>query len=489
MTDETGRRDIHGEAEDPVTGPAKPPSGPYTGSASGPATAPPASPGGMSPGPAWSPIGEQPAASGWNPSAGPGPVRQTPSSHTQTWAVPPGLRNPGPPPDAVHSTGQWPVFTPGIPAEEPQQRPRRNGMPLWAVLLLVMVVAAGSAGVGGMVGASLVAPEESPPPQSSGALNNEVPSDVPSRAPDTIAGVAQRVSPSVVSIRSTSPQLSGNGSGFVIEGNYVVTNNHVVDAVRRGGIEVVYSDGHVSRAEVVGAAASSDLAVLKLADPLDVEPLEFGDSDEVAVGDTVIAIGAPLGLDGTVTSGIVSALNRPVTVGEDGQEAYLSAIQTDAAINPGNSGGPLVNEQGLVIGVNSAIATMSGSSGEQSGSIGLGFAIPSNQASRVVEQLIETGEAPHAVIGAILDLRYPEQGALIMEAGRGAETVMRGGPADQAGLRPGDVIVEFDGTTVRDATQLITLIHTKAPGDRVEVRYLRNGREHTTTLVLGSSND
>ncbi|WP_227480996.1 S1C family serine protease [Thermobifida fusca] len=489
MTDETGRRDIHGEAEDPVTGPAKPPSGPYTGSASGPATAPQASPGGMSPGPAWSPIGEQPAASGWNPSAGPGPVRQTPSSHTQTWAVPPGLRNPGPPPDAVHSTGQWPVFTPGIPAEEPQQRPRRNGMPLWAVLLLVMVVAAGSAGVGGMVGASLVAPEESPPPQSSGALNNEVPSDVPSRAPDTIAGVAQRVSPSVVSIRSTSPQLSGNGSGFVIEGNYVVTNNHVVDAVRRGGIEVVYSDGHVSRAEVVGAAASSDLAVLKLADPLDVEPLEFGDSDEVAVGDTVIAIGAPLGLDGTVTSGIVSALNRPVTVGEDGQEAYLSAIQTDAAINPGNSGGPLVNEQGLVIGVNSAIATMSGSSGEQSGSIGLGFAIPSNQASRVVEQLIETGEAPHAVIGAILDLRYPEQGALIMEAGRGAETVMRGGPADQAGLRPGDVIVEFDGTTVRDATQLITLIHTKAPGDRVEVRYLRNGREHTTTLVLGSSND
>lgn len=116
-----------------------------------------------------------------------------------------------------------------------------------------------------------------------------------------------------------------------------------------------------------------------------------------------------------------------------------------------------------MIGVNSAIATMSGSSGEQSGSIGLGFAIPSNQASRVVEQLIETGEAPHAVIGAILDLRYPEQGALIMEAGRGAETVMRGGPADQAGLRPGDVIVEFDGTTVRDATQLITLIHTKAP--------------------------
>src|SRR5690606_34666805 len=290
------------------------------------------------------------------------------------------------------------------------------------------------------------------------------------------AGVAQRVSPSVVSIRSTSPRLSGNGSGFVIEDDYVVTNNHVVDAVEQGGIEVVYSDGHVSRAEVVGAAASSDLAVLRLMEPLDVEPLEFGDSDEVTVGDTVIAIGAPLGLEGTVTSGIVSALNRPVTVGEGAQEAYISAIQTDAAINPGNAGGPLGNAQGMVIGGNAAIATMGGAAGEQSGSMGLGFAIPSNRASRVVEQLIETGEAPRAVIGAVLGLRYPEQGALIMEPREGLdeESVVRRGPADQAWLRHGDVIVEFDDTLVRDANQLVNLIHTKAPGDRVQICYVRD---------------
>ncbi|MEY9213725.1 trypsin-like peptidase domain-containing protein [Thermobifida halotolerans] len=393
-----------------------------------------------------------------------------------------------PPHGPAGPPGQWPAGAPGGGHAAAPARKRR-GVPVWAMLLVVAVVAMASAGVGGAVSASLVG-NEPPEPQGSNALNNEVPSDVPSRAPDTIAGVAQRVSPSVVSIRSASPQTGGNGSGFVIEGDYVVTNNHVVDAVERTGIEVVYSDGHVSKAEVVGAAASSDLAVLRLADPLDVEPLEFGDSDEVTVGDTVIAIGAPLGLEGTVTSGIVSALNRPVTVGESGQEAYISAIQTDAAINPGNSGGPLVNEQGMVIGVNSAIATMGSLSGEQTGSIGLGFAIPSNQASRVVEQLIETGEAPHAVIGAVIDLQYREQGALILEEREnGGDTIVRGGPADQAGLRPGDVIVEFDGTPVRDGNQLVTLIHTKAPGDRVEIRYERNGEEHTTVMVLGSSND
>ncbi|WP_232306536.1 S1C family serine protease [Thermobifida cellulosilytica] len=355
------------------------------------------------------------------------------------------------------------------------------------MLLLVMVVAMASAGVGGVLGASLGGGEQDPEVESAGALDNEVPSDVPSRAPDTIAGVAQRVNPSVVSIRSASPRVSGNGSGFVIEDGYVVTNNHVVEAVERAGVVVVvYSDGHTSEAEVVGTAPSSDLAVLLPVDPLDVEPLEFGDSDQVTVGDTVIAIGAPLGLEGTVTSGIVSALNRPVTVGEEGRQAYISAIQTDAAINPGNSGGPLVNEQGMVIGVNSAIATMGSTGGAQSGSIGLGFAIPSNQVARVAEQLIESGEAPHAIIGAVLDLQYQEQGALIMEEDG---SVVPGGPADQAGLRPGDVIVEFDGTAVRDANQLVSLIHTKAPGDRVEVRYVRGEEEHTAVMVLGSSDN
>jgi len=501
MNDETGHRAPGGEAEGLTvrSGPSSAPERHAPPLGQGEARREPSGPQQGTPAAA-------PSAPGRAPTAGPGPGQPASPSRpwtvdgrpaaAQNWANP--LGTPGGPatPQAPYRpagpagpTGGLPVggaFPGGASPGAPQPRGGR-GLPLWAVLLLVMVVAMASAGVGGVLGASLGGGEQDPEVESAGALDNEVPSDVPSRAPDTIAGVAQRVNPSVVSIRSASPRVSGNGSGFVIEDGYVVTNNHVVEAVERAGVVVVvYSDGHTSEAEVVGTAPSSDLAVLLPVDPLDVEPLEFGDSDQVTVGDTVIAIGAPLGLEGTVTSGIVSALNRPVTVGEEGRQAYISAIQTDAAINPGNSGGPLVNEQGMVIGVNSAIATMGSTGGAQSGSIGLGFAIPSNQVARVAEQLIESGEAPHAIIGAVLDLQYQEQGALIMEEDG---SVVPGGPADQAGLRPGDVIVEFDGTAVRDANQLVSLIHTKAPGDRVEVRYVRGEEEHTAVMVLGSSDN
>ncbi|GLU46781.1 hypothetical protein Nans01_11320 [Nocardiopsis ansamitocini] len=341
-----------------------------------------------------------------------------------------------------------------------------------------------------MVGA-LFTEDGADAPERSRTLDNEVPSGAPSRAPDTIAGVAQRVSPSVVLIQGAGPEPGGNGSGFVIDDNHVVTNNHVAAAIEQRGIEVVYSDGHVSEATVVGAAPSSDLAVLQLLDPIDVEPLEFGDSDQVTVGDTVIAIGAPLGLEGTVTSGIISSLNRPVTVGEGRDEAYLNALQTDAAINPGNSGGPLVNEQGMVIGVNSAIATMGAAPGEQTGSIGLGFAIPSNKVSRMTDELIATGEAPHAVIGAVLDVHYQERGARIPEEGGSGTrgSILRDGPADRAGLRPGDVIIEFGGASVRDANQLITLIQSKEPGEQVDVVFERDGEPQDTTLTLGSSTE
>ncbi|ASU82687.1 serine protease [Nocardiopsis gilva YIM 90087] len=252
-------------------------------------------------------------------------------------------------------------------------------MPVWSVMLVVALVGVVSAGVGGTIGAQLGLSNGDATRTGAPSLNNPPPTGAPSRAPDTVAGVAQRVSPSVVSIQASGPGLSGNGSGFVIADDHVVTNNHVSSALERKGIEVVYSDGHTSGAEVVGSAPSADLAVLKLKDPVDVEALEFGDSDQVTVGDEVIAIGAPLGLAGTVTTGIISAVDRPVSVGEAGEETFISALQTDAAINPGNSGGPLVDAQGRVIGVNSAIATMGALSGEQSGSIGLGFAIPSAQ--------------------------------------------------------------------------------------------------------------
>lgn len=361
-------------------------------------------------------------------------------------------------------------------------------MPLWGLVVSTAVVALIAAGVGGTVGGMVGSSSAEPEPKSTN-LNNDVPNGTPSRAPDTIAGVAQRVSPSVVSIRPSGRDKGGNGSGFVIHDDFVVTNNHVAAALRGEGIEVAYSDGHTTEAGIVGESPSSDLAVLELEDPKNVDPLEFGDSDDATVGDEVIAIGAPLGLDGTVTTGIISAKDRPVTVGEQGDETYINALQTDAAVNPGNSGGPLVDADGRVIGVNSAIATMgSGTPGEQSGSIGLGFAIPAKQAERVVGQLVDTGDAPHAVMGANLDVRYQGGGARIIDdKDAGGKAVEEDGPADSAGLEPGDVITRFGDTKIRDANQLITLIRDKKPKEKVKVVYERGGSEKDTEITLGSS--
>ncbi|MBB4929877.1 putative serine protease PepD [Lipingzhangella halophila] len=357
-------------------------------------------------------------------------------------------------------------------------------MPLWAVLLTVLLVAVVSAGVGGLAGGFASGDSDAAASENGPELNNDVPSGTPSREPDTIAGVAQRVSPSVVAIHGADGGASGNGSGFVIENNRVVTNAHVVNALEGNHIEVAYSDGHTTAATVAGQADSSDLAVLELDNPNNVQALEFGNSEDVTVGDTVIAIGAPLGLAGTVTTGIISAVDRPVASDEEG-ETYIEALQTDAAVNPGNSGGPLVDEQGRVIGVNTAIATLGANPGGQSGSIGLGFAIPSDDAETVVNYLIENGEDPQAEIGAELVMQHRQEGALI-DDGRGA--VESGGPADEAGLEPGDLVVEFDGTAVSDSPELLALISEKRPGDEVSVDYERDGEgDLSTTLTLGSA--
>ncbi len=355
-------------------------------------------------------------------------------------------------------------------------------MPVWAVLVTVVLVAAVSAGVGGLAGGFVRLDEDSSADEDSPELNNEVPSGTPSREPDTIAGVAQRVSPSVVAVHGGDGGASGNGSGFVINDNRVVTNAHVVQALEGDQIEVAYADGHTTGASVVGQADSSDLALLELDDPPDVQALEFGESADVTVGDTVVAIGAPLGLQGTVTTGIISAVDRPVASDEEGQD-YMEALQTDAAINPGNSGGPLVDEEGRVIGVNTAIAT-TGSGGEeqQTGSIGLGFAIPSDDAEGVVGEMIENGgEDPNPEIGAELVMDHPDQGALIAD---GDDAVESGGPADEGGLEPGDLIVEFDGTTVVDSAELMSLLGEKQPGDEVDVNYERDDADESTTVTL-----
>ena len=339
------------------------------------------------------------------------------------------------------------------------------------------------AGIAGLVGAGFGA-------SSSGSLFGHdikltsVNSSI-ERPPGSVADIAQRVLPSVVSISAVSSSGGGTGTGFVIDSTgYILTNNHVIaDAAADGGdIEVQLNDGTTLQATIIGRDSSYDLAVLKV-NKTGLTALTFGDSDNVAVGDSVIAIGSPLGLSGTVTLGIVSAKDRAVTAGESaGDSSFINAIQTDAAINPGNSGGPLVNSAGAVIGVNSAIATLGSSSlSSQSGSIGLGFAIPINQARKTAEQLIKNGKATYPVVGVSVDMQYAGDGAKIADT---SNAILPGGPASKAGLRAGDLIVKFDGRTITTPEELIVAIRSKNVGDKVVIEYKRAGKPFTTSLTL-----
>ena len=300
------------------------------------------------------------------------------------------------------------------------------------------------------------------------------------RAPDSIAGIAARVLPSVVSIETTTSNGGATGSGFVIDANgYLLTNNHVVaDALT---IKVLLNDGREFTARILGRDQSYDLAVLKI-ETTGLKALQFGDSDKVQVGDAVIAIGSPLGLSGTVTQGIISAKNRPVTAGDNSNStSFISALQTDAAINPGNSGGPLVDATGAVIGINSAIASLGTSLGSQAGSIGLGFAIPINQARKTADQLIKNGKATYPVIGVAVDMNYSGDGALIAKS---ATAILAGGPAAKAGLRAGDLIAAIDNLKIHTPEELIVEIRTHSVGDEVTITYLRGTTVGTAKLIL-----
>ena len=302
------------------------------------------------------------------------------------------------------------------------------------------------------------------------------------RAPYSVAGIAQRVLPSVVSINTRTLNSGGSGSGFVIDSNgYILTNNHVIsDAVISGGkIQVTLNDGTTYTGKVIGRDASFDLAVLKI-DAIGLKALQFGDSDKIAVGDAVIAIGSPLGLSGTVTTGIISAKDRAVTTGDSRTESsFINALQTDAAINPGNSGGPLVDSTGAVIGINSAIASLGTTS--QAGSIGLGFAIPINQGRKIADQLIKYGVATYPVVGISLDVNYMGVGAQISTSGTG---ILSGSPAQKAGLKAGDVIIEFDGKKINSPEELIVSVRSKNVGDRVTLVFMRDGAKKSVTLNL-----
>ena len=280
-------------------------------------------------------------------------------------------------------------------------------------------------------------------------------------AADSVAGLAQAVLPAVVSLEVSGTE-QGTGSGFIIDSNgYILTNNHVIDAAINGGeVKVYFQDGSSVLGDIVGRNQSFDLAVIKV-EKTNLPTLGLGDSKAVVVGERVIAIGSPLGLSGTVTSGIVSALDRPVTAGDAQDTSFINAIQTDAAINPGNSGGPLVNSKGLVIGVNSAIATLGISS--QAGSIGLGFAIPINEARRIAEEIIQTGTSSTPILGVLVDLSYTGPGALLTE-------ITKNGAASTAGIKAGEIILSVNGRIVNSSTELVVAIRANAPGDTVTLR-------------------
>ncbi|CAL9521716.1 S1C family serine protease [Streptomyces sp. enrichment culture] len=378
----------------------------------------------------------------------------------------------------------------GASWQQPAPKPRGGRGGLVAAVLVAALVAGG---LGGGLGYTLAKDRD-----DRGSTTVSAPDSATQvkRAPGTIANVAAKALPSTVTIQAESSDgEGGTGTGFVFDTQgHIVTNNHVVaEAVDGGRLTATFPSGKKYDAEVVGHAQGYDVAVIKLKNaPSDLRPLALGDSDKVAVGDETIAIGAPFGLSNTVTTGIISAKDRPVA-SSDGSStskaSYMSALQTDASINPGNSGGPLLDASGAVIGINSAIqSTGSGGFGTgQSGSIGLGFAIPINQAKYVAQQLIKTGKPVYAKIGASVSLEDSSDGAKITDQGTGgAAAVESGGPADKAGLKPGDVITKLDDHVIDSGPTLIGEIWTHQPGDKVTITYKRGGQERTADLTLGA---
>ncbi|MGW0418615.1 S1C family serine protease [Streptomyces sp. NPDC003015] len=382
-------------------------------------------------------------------------------------------------------TGVW-----GEGYQQPAPKPKSGRGGLVAAILVAALVAGG---LGGGLGYTLAKNNDN---GSSTTLSASDSGGSVKRDAGTVAGVVQRALPSTVTIEAESTSgEGGTGTGFVFDKQgHIVTNNHVVaDAVDGGKLTATFPNGKKYNAEVVGHAQGYDVAVIKLKNaPGDLKPLTLGNSDQVAVGDSTIAIGAPFGLSNTVTTGIISAKNRPVASsdGSGSNASYMSALQTDASINPGNSGGPLLDAHGSVIGINSAIQSTSGGGlggTSQSGSIGLGFAIPINQAKYVAQQLIQTGKPVYAKIGASVSLEDSSGGAKITTEGAGGSApVEAGGPAAKAGLKPGDVITKLDDHVIDSGPTLIGEIWTHKPGDKVKITYERDGQTHTVDLTLGS---
>jgi putative serine protease PepD len=377
------------------------------------------------------------------------------------------VSTPIPPFTPVESTIQGFQYQPMVIPEK-----KRNRTSLMFAGFIVTGLVAGAAG--GAVG--FIAARETLPVATS-VTATSVFADSPSLpANGSIADVAAAVQPAVVQLNVNGAEGEGTGSGFIISSDgYIITNNHVAGSATENGIDVLFADGSTAKGKLVGANAGYDLAVVKV-DKTGLKTVPLGKSSTLRVGDTVIALGSPLGLQGTVTSGIVSSLNRPVTAGA---ESFINAIQTDAAINPGNSGGPLVNGNGAVVGVNSAIASLATGAGE-AGSIGLGFSIPIDTAKRIADEIIKTGSASTPIIGVQLAMNFDGPGGKV-------STVTKGGAADQAGLQIGDVITKINGQLITDGTQLIVTVRSFAPGDRVQLTIKRGDQTLTLPLNLTAS--
>lgn len=395
---------------------------------------------------------------------------QTPDPRWSMGGTQPGYPYPGQP---DMSDGQ----TAGLMAAgQPEPRRERKKVGLGTALALMLV---GSIVTGSVVGVTVSAMQDSSTNVSNSLEQPSAQTVNQVDQPGSVENVAQAVLPAVVSIRT--PQAEGSGSIISSDG-LVLTNHHVAAPGERSGLQVTLNDGSTHRADFVASDAATDIAVIKIRNVSDLPTLQFGDSTTLSVGQQVVAVGAPLGLSSTVTSGIVSAMNRPVRASQEGGESSLiDAVQTDAAVNPGNSGGPLVDMQGHLVGMNSMIASLSQGSGEEAGSIGLGFAIPSNFAKRVADQLVNTGKAEQPKLEATVLFNQEGNGALIRD-------VIPGGAADKAGLKPGDVVTKLGDRRIDSADALIAAVRSHEFGETVQLTVTdsQGNNERTVEATLSS---
>lgn len=405
--------------------------------------------------------------------------------------TPPTWRPPAP--TSPYATQPAPAYAP--PPSPLVRESRRRRSVFAAGVIAASLLVGGGAGIGGAAAYSAWQDEPGTGgPGSSSPVSTSKVVDTPdaAAADGSVEAVANKVLPSVVKIEVTGQQGSGSGSGIILSSDgRILTNNHVVELAGDGGtLRVTFNDGSHADAEILGTDPLTDTALIQAQDVSGLTPVDLGKSSDLAVGQGVVAIGSPLGLEATVTSGIVSALDRPVNVGSDGQgnATTYPAIQTDAAINPGNSGGALVDLNGNLVGINASIATAGQSLGGESGNIGVGFAIPIDEVLPIVDQMAK-GETPtHARLGVQVAPASQDGGATVTDGAQIAE-VNAGSTAANAGIAEGDVITKVDDHLIADADSLVATIRSYRPGDEVTVTYTRGGEEKTAQLTLDSDSE